>query len=149
MPKFHFRLSTVLGLRQSARDECRLRLAESGRAEAEIERQVVELQGQQARAEAQQRRAAGPGNVRLDAVAQSDRYAAALRAQEADLCRRRETLAAEIERRRQTLAEADREVKTLEKLRERALARHQLETARQERRCLDENDRATLPHIAN
>jgi flagellar export protein FliJ len=110
---------------------------------------MAELQAEQARTEAQQRRAAAPGRVRLEAVAQADRYAAALRAQRADLHRRRETLAAETRRRRQALIEADRDVKSLEKLCDRDRERYQLEAARQESRQLDENDRARPHHVAN
>ena len=131
MSKFHFRLSTLLGLRQSARDECRLRLAEARWADAELANQTAELRAQQARTQAERRRAAGPGRVRLESLAEADRYAAALRARHADLRRRRETLAAELSR-RLALVEADREVKSLEKLRDRDQQRHQLEAARQE-----------------
>ena len=132
MSKFHFRLSTLLGLRQSARDECRLRLAEARRADAEFANQTAELRGPTGQHPGQRRRAAGPGRVRLASLAEADRYAAALRDRHADLRRRRETLADELERRRLALVEADREVKSLEKLCDRDQQRHQLEAARQE-----------------
>jgi flagellar export protein FliJ len=44
---------------------------------------------------------------------------------------------AEVDRRRQSLVEADREVKVLEKLREQQLARHNTEQAKREIKQLD------------
>jgi flagellar export protein FliJ len=137
-PLFHFRFSTLLGLRQSARDQCRLRLAEARRADAELETQLAQLCAEQRRTERQQRRAAAPGQLRLDQLAEAGRYAAALHARQADLLKRREVLAAETECRRRALLEADRDVRSLEKLRDRDQQRHQLEAGRLESRQLDE-----------
>ena len=54
------------------------------------------------------------------------------------LQRQRQALAAEIDRRRQALLEADRDVRTLEKLRENQLQAHRQEEERQEGKRLDE-----------
>ncbi len=136
-PKFHFRLSTLLSLRQSVRDQCRVRLAEARRADAGIESQLAELHAEQVRTEREHRRAAGPGEVRLDQLAEAGRYAAALRARQAELHELRETLAVELERRRLALLGADRDVRSLEKLRDRDQQQHRLEAGRQESRQLD------------
>ena len=137
-PKFHFRLSTLLSLRQSVRDQCRVRLAEARRADAEIESRLAELRAEQVRTEGEHRRAAGPGEVRLDQLAEAGRYVATLRARQAELRQRRETLAVEIQRRRVALLDADRDVRSLEKLRDRDQQQHRTETGRREARQLDE-----------
>ncbi len=74
----------------------------------------------------------------VDELVEAHRYAAALRAQEEGLRQKRQTLAAEIDRRRQALLAADRDVKVLEKLRERRQAQHRLEEERQLAKQLDE-----------
>jgi len=84
------------------------------------------------------RRAAGPGQVDVDRLLEAQRYELALRAQQRHLEQQRRNLAQEIERRREALAEAEREVKVLEKLRERQQARHQYEENRREVKLLDE-----------
>jgi len=61
-----------------------------------------------------------------------------LMAQKEQLLRQQEMVRAEIERRRQTLVEANREVRVLENLRARQRERHQAEENRQEIKRLDE-----------
>jgi flagellar export protein FliJ len=66
------------------------------------------------------------------------RREALLVAQRNEYARQRELLAAEIERRRAALALADRDVKSLEKLRERHALAAAAEAARREAKQLDE-----------
>jgi flagellar export protein FliJ len=61
-----------------------------------------------------------------------------LQAQLRELSRQREALAAAIEERRQAVIEADREVKVLERLRERRLAEHRAAEQLQEVKQMDE-----------
>jgi flagellar export protein FliJ len=61
-----------------------------------------------------------------------------LKAQVQHVQQQRQVVAAEIDRRRAVLAEADRQVKVLEKLRARQLERHLAEENRRETLRLDE-----------
>jgi flagellar export protein FliJ len=138
MSQFHFRLATLLRLRQSTRDERRVELAEVQRADAELEGQLTRLAARQERLRGECRKAAGPGEVDLARLAESHQYAALLQTQEDELVRQRLALAIEIDRRRQSLLEADREVRTLEKLRENQIEAHRQNKNRQEIKRLDE-----------
>ena len=138
MSAFHFRLATLLRLREATRDQRRVELAEAQRTDAELERQLARLAVERQQLQCECRTAAGPGAVDLPRLMEAQQYAAALRGEEADLRRQRETLAAEIERLRQAELEADREVRTLEKLRETQAQAHRQEDERQEGKRLDE-----------
>ena len=56
----------------------------------------------------------------------------------AEIVRQRETVQGEIERRRQVLAEANREVRVLENLRDKQAGQHRHEEERREMKRLDE-----------
>jgi flagellar export protein FliJ len=138
MSQFHFRLATLLRLREVTRDRRRVELAEAHRADEDLRGQLGRLSAEQRRLQDKCRRAAGPGAVDVDELVEAHRYAAALRAEEEGLRQKRHALAAEIDRRRQTLVAADRDVQVLEKLRERRQALHRLEEERQLAKQLDE-----------
>ena len=138
MAEFKYRLETLLRLRQSARDECRLKLTESHRADEAIGRRMARLDDERQCLRNRQRLAATPGEVNVNARLEADRYAALLGAEAERLARQRESLAVEIERRRRSLVEADRDARGLEKLRERQLFRHRREASRSESKRLDE-----------
>jgi flagellar protein FliJ len=138
MSTFHFRLATLLRLRETTRDERRLQLVESERADAELQMRLSRVNVEQKRLERERRTAAAPGEVNLPRVIEADQYVSALRAQEAELVRQRAVLAAEIDRRRQALLDADREVQTLENLRQQQSEAQRLEEGRQEGKRLDE-----------
>lgn len=138
MPAFHFRLAALLRLRETARDERRTELAESRRADTELERQLMELAQEQGRLQHERREKASPGPIDVPRLADSEKYAVALRARQQDVEERRRTLAVEIDRRRRALIEADQSVKTLEKLRENQILNHRLQEDRCDGRRLDE-----------
>jgi flagellar protein FliJ len=138
MPKFHFRLATLLKLRETTRDECRAQLAEAHRADAQLELRWKRLDAEQQQLLCECRTAAGPGALDLRRLIEAQQYAATLRDQQQRLCQQRRTLAAEIDRRRQEVIEADREVRTLEKLRDNQALAHRQEEDRQEGKRLDE-----------
>jgi flagellar export protein FliJ len=138
MAKFHFRLATLLRLRETARDECRVQLADVERTDAELQARLTGLMEQQQQLQRECRTAAEPGEVDVPHLVEAHQYAAALRVQEAELQQQRQTLAVEIDRCRQALLEADRDVQTIEKLRESQLQVHRQESERQEGRRLDE-----------
>ena len=138
MPEPRFRLATLLRLRESARDECRSRLAESQRADQELLDQLTRLGSEQQRVQSECRKAAGPGAVAVERLVEAHRYAVSLRAREHGLNERRQKLAVEIQQRRQALVTADQEVQVLEKLRDRRRERHRLEEGRKEAKQIDE-----------
>jgi flagellar export protein FliJ len=138
MSKFHFRLATLLRLRQATRDERRVQLGEAQRADAELQNRLARLGEQRQELQSQCRAAAGPGAVDLPRLIEAHQCAVALRTQEAEVQRQRQELAVEIDRRRQALLESDRDVRTLEKLRENQSQVHRQGESRQEAKRLDE-----------
>ena len=138
MSTFHFRLTTLLRLRETARDERRVELAEAQRTDTELQRQLARLEMERRQVQRQCRTAAGPGAVDLPCLVEAQQYDSALRVQETEFRRQRESLAAEIDRCRQAVLEADREVRTLEKLRQTQSQAHRQEEDRQEGKRLDE-----------
>lgn len=149
MAKFHFRLATLLRLRETVRDERRLELAEVERADANLQARLVDVHARQRQLQGQCRTAAGPGEVDLPRLVEAHQYAGALREQETELQQERRTLAVEIDRRRQAAVEADRDVQTLEKLRESQWQTHRQEEQRQEARQLDEAASQTAGNVAS
>ncbi len=138
MGKFKFRLATLLRLREATRDERRGELAEAYRLDDLLRQRVDDLGGELGSLLARCRQAAGPGPVDVDQLVEAQRYELALTAQRTELERQREAVAAEIDRRRQALVEANREVRVLQKLREQQTERHRQEENRQEVKQLDE-----------
>jgi len=138
MAEFRFRLATLLRLRQTARDQCRLRLAEAQRADEDLRDRLARLEAERKRLQGERRRCGGPGAVDVGRLVEVDRYVSVLRDEEDRLRRRRQTLAAEIRQRRQALLKADREARSLEKLCDRHRLRHRREEERRESKQLDE-----------
>lgn len=138
MSHFPFRLATLLRLREAARDQLRIALAEACRADEELADQLIRLGLERQRLQAECRAVAEPGAVDIDRLVETHRYVSALRLREKDLQEQRRTAAVEIDRRRQSLVEADQNVQALEKLRDRRFERHRLEEERQEAKHLDE-----------
>lgn len=77
-------------------------------------------------------------DLQVEKLIQSERYELVLTFQKQELHNQIQQVSEEMETRRETLVEADREVKVLEKLREKQMAGHQLLVARDEQRQLDE-----------
>lgn len=138
MARPRFRLATLLRLREAARDERRAALAEAYRVDDVLARRAEELDQELARLRARMRRVAGPGKVDVDELLEAQRYELSLRAGRQRLDEQRGSVAEEIERRRELLGEANREVRVLEKLREKQARRYRDEQARREIKLLDE-----------
>ena len=136
MARFQFRLATLQRLREAVRDERRAQLAEVFRladALAEQKRQVAENLHDIARS-----RAIASGVVDVEKLLAATRYEAVLLVEQAQLQRQADAVAVEIEKRREALVAADREVSTLEKLREAQQARHRVEQEKKSFKLLDE-----------
>lgn len=138
MAKFKFRLATLLRLRERTRDERRTALAQAYQAEAllreEQERLARDLDGLTNAS----RMACGPGPLNIDRLLDTRRYELVIKAHQQDLQKKRTMLEEEIGRRREALAEANRQVRVLELLRERQMERFRQEEIRQEIKLLDE-----------
>jgi flagellar protein FliJ len=135
---FTFRLQTLLRLRIGERDERRADLAKALRAEALLGATQRKLHHDQADLVARVRQLKSPGAADVDALIQAHRYEVVLAAQARQLAAQIAQVAAEIERRRQVLVETDRQVRVLEKLRERQAAAHRQRQERLEAKQLDE-----------
>ncbi len=138
MSRFRFRLATLRKIRVAHRDQMQAQLAEALQAVDVLEQQLAAIQSEH-QALLNTRRAAIQGaapdvNQLLDA----QRYQALLRAQEATLAEQVQVLQAEVQRRRQALTEANREVRVLDKLESRQLAAHRQHQLRSEAKELDE-----------
>ena len=138
MAKFKFRLATLLRLREAARDDRRSQLAEAYRVDDVLQARLGEVSQQLAGLRVHCRKVAGPGAVDVDRLVEAQRYELALRAHQSQLNQQREAVSAEIERRRQALVDANRDVRVLEKLREKQVRRHRQEENRREVKLLDE-----------
>ena len=138
MAKFTFRLATLLRLREATRDERRAELAEAYHVDDVLRRHIDEVAEELNRLERECRKVAAPGTVNLDRLIDAQRYDLVLRSRQSELHGQREAIGAEIQRRREKLLTADRDVRVLEKLREKHALRHQQEESRREAKQIDE-----------
>ncbi len=144
MADFIFRLTSVLRLREAARDQRRLELAESQRVEQMLQQQLDGLQAECERLLSAARRAVRPGALVLDRLTDAQRHRQMLESRRQELNARQANLATEIEGRRAALLKADREVQMLERLRDAQRLRHRQEVHRREIKLLDEGARLRL-----
>ena len=138
MPKFSFRLQSLLKLRSAARDRCRASLAEAYQAERILRQKTTQLAVELAELKGQIRKQSEPGQINIDKLLGTHRYELVLMAQQQQLAEQSKQVDEEIVRRRALLVEADKQVRVLEKLRERQQAKHDLEELRQENKLMDE-----------
>ena len=135
---FHFRLQTVLRLRIAQRDERRGELAKAMRAADILRGQRGQLNQEMTDNLELARQLAEPGQANIDRIVQAHRYGAILKGTLAQLVSQETQIAAEIERRRLTLTEADRQVRVLEKLSERQQEQYDRDEQRQDMKQMDE-----------
>lgn len=138
MAKFQFRLTALLRLRETHRDERRADLAQAYQAMDIIEKQTAELTTQLVGVTEAARKALAPGVIHVDRIMGANREQLIFESQRRELERQHALLVDEIERRRATLSEADQQVKVLEKLKETQRRRHRQQQDRQETKMLDE-----------
>jgi flagellar protein FliJ len=138
MSKFHFRLSTLLQLRETARDQRCSELAEAHRQDTDLEGRLRQIRDTQVRLKREGREAIGPGVVDVARLLKIEQYASSLKDQATAIAEQRSLLAVEIDRRRQALVQAERELQVLEKLRDNQSQQQRQEEHRQESKLLDE-----------
>jgi flagellar export protein FliJ len=138
MSKYQFRLKTVQRLRGVHRDQRRVALAEAFQAEDVLAERRKSLASEQAELRSFQREAAVGKYLDVNRLLESQRYELILKTREQELDRQETMLASEVERRRQALVEANRDVRVLEQLEERQRQAHRREAQRMETKQLDE-----------
>ncbi len=132
-----FRLESIRRLREAQRDRRRAELADALSTERLLVQQIDQLRHEAEVWQRQARHAAG-GDVNVDQLAHANRYRWLLLAQREQITLQRSKLQEEIERRRAALVEADRDLKSLEKLAERHHAAERALELQREQRELDE-----------
>ena len=138
MARFRFRLEPLLKLRRAARYERRAQLAQAHDAQHILYDQHAASADDLLASRNASVRDSMPGIIDVDRLLNSHRYELVLEAQSAEIEKRQEQLAAEIDRRHELLMEADREVKVLEKLKEKKLDTHRREQLAIEVKQMDE-----------
>jgi flagellar FliJ protein len=138
MAKFRFRLATLQKLRELHRDELRAKLAEAVRANQILEEQLNQVASEIDSLLSMRRQAVQGAQVNVDPLLEAQRYHGVLLSQQATMHEQSRLLLAEIERRRQSVVEADRQVKVLEKLHDRKLEEYRRNEQRVETKILDE-----------
>lgn len=138
MNPFKFRLQTVLRLRIADRDDKRTKLAEAYQAEQILQARIEDMTRDIDEVRERTRRGSTPGEINVDVLLQTHRYELLLTAQKKALDQQLIQVRAEVERRRETLVEADRQVRVLEKLREKRFGEYQQAEFKQEVKQLDE-----------
>lgn len=138
MSRFRFRLQTLRRLREIHRDEQRARLATAYEAERILAEQREQVALEIVGLGEARRRLMQQSALDVNQLLASQRYQLTLEAHSRTLAEQAEKLAAEVERRRQAIVEADREVRILDKLEERQRRQHRDAAARAEAKTLDE-----------
>lgn len=132
-----FRLQTVIRLREEHRDAARAHLADALRAAEVLEAKRVELAGLFVELLDARRHAAATADTGW--LLSAGRYELVLRADEKTLNANIAAVEQEIDRRRLLVAEADRDLRAIEVLKERADQQAKKEAARREAKLLDEH----------
>lgn len=135
---FRFRLQPLLRLRTAERDERHGELAKALRAADILREQREQLGSDMADNQELSRKLSLPGSGNVDGLLAAHRYESILKVQSQHLATQEAQVAGEVERRRQVLMEADRQVRMLEKLSERKRLEHSQQELRQETKQLDE-----------
>jgi flagellar export protein FliJ len=138
MLKYTFRLKAVEKVRAARRDQARAALADAFHAERVLAENQVRVAAEQTELLQLQRAAASGEHFDIGRLAEAQQYGVALRSQQQEFARQEALLQVEIERRRRTLVEAEREVRMLELLDKRHRLAHERESRRQEAKQLDE-----------
>jgi flagellar FliJ protein len=137
MPSFKFRLTTMLRLREATRDERRGLLAQAYAAQQKLADQRHELERQMGEHRSAKLQGA-KGRLDVDRLLDANRYQLVLQAEMNVLTRQEAVLEAETEKRRQALVAADRDVRVLEKLRDKQYQRFLEQEAVLQGKQLDE-----------
>jgi len=138
MAGFRFRLATLMRLRQSTRDECRQELAAAQQLERSIYERINGLDRELAEVRNRTGASSQAGSIDIDRLRDTVRYQSLLAAKRQAAQQQLKNCSAQVDHLRQLLVEADRELKSLEKLQSRQQDRHHRSQHKHELRQLDE-----------
>lgn len=133
-----FRLQPLIKLREAERDERRAELAKAYQAETILQEQIRQIDTDVAAAHASRQAMSAPGKLNVDQMIEGHRYQMLLVVQRKKLLEQQQLLLQEIERRRLAVVEADRQLKILEKLKDRQAAAQMAAAHKLETRQMDE-----------
>jgi len=125
-------------MRIAERDQRRTDLAKALRAEEMLKSEERLLAAEQTELSQEARQQKSPGAANVDRLLQTHRYEVVLGARGRQLATQLAEVAAESERRRLALVEADRQVRILEKLRDRQAHTHRQREERLQAKQFDE-----------
>ena len=135
--KFQFRFASLLDLRCRDRDQAGTAVGKANEAITRIDEQREELNRQRVRLR-DSSVGKRTGNVSVDRLLTAGRFDMQLPAEQESLLQTRAELVQELARRQQKLAEAEAEVKRLEKLEQRDRDLHLTEMRRREQAEIDD-----------
>ena len=138
MKTYRFPFDAVWRVRALHRDEQRLLLADAYRADEIVERQQQQLKGELVTLQNQQREEMRRQELNVNDLLATQRYELVLKVQQQTLEKQSAMLAEEVERHRQSVVEAERDVQVMEKLDGRLRTAHHSDEQRAETRQLDE-----------
>ena len=138
MKPFEFRLEKVLKLRCDHRDRMREELAMAVHAIRILEERNQQIEAEISEQRVRRHETAQERELKVERLIQSERYELVLTIQQQEIQSQIQQVSEEMETRRGALIEADREVKVLEKLREKQQQAHQKLEARADQQQLDE-----------
>ena len=135
---FKYRLAPLLKIREHVRSEKQAELNKAHEAARFVEEELERVRGEIAHSLEQGLQAAQQEQIDVNFLLNLRRHQAFLITQQEHATKQLEEIRQEIERRRIALMEADREVKVLEKLREKMKAKHHQEEALADLKQMDE-----------
>lgn len=136
--RFRFRLETVRRLREQARDAQRRVVADAARAVKQVQDWITQCSRDLQNVSVQSRDARQMGLLDTVLLRQQQHYRGWLHRKTAEFRQELAAKQAGFDRERAKLAEAQRDLKVIEKLRERQWQRHLTEVAREEQLDNDE-----------
>ena len=138
MARFNFRLNSVLNYRKTLRQQAQRNLADAYQQQQQANEELQAAQLEIDQLVNQMRDSAKQKQLDLDFALGGQRHHAKLKADMKKVADKLEQAGTEVERCRQDLIEADRDVKALEKLHDRQLADHRQQTAKHEAAEIDD-----------
>lgn len=138
MARFEFRLRALLGIREAQRDAQRSQLAELLAAEERLRDQKAGVAAELRNELSARRDATAQGRLDVDRLRAANLFEHALRGELQVLGQRQQALESLVAEQQAALVEAQRQVRVLEKLRERQQQQHDAAQQAAESRMLDE-----------
>ncbi|MDR1959199.1 MAG: flagellar export protein FliJ [Planctomycetaceae bacterium] len=135
---FKFRLTPLLKIRENLRREKQAELAKALEAETVVVEKLTEIEQNMLHVKEEARTRILRGKISVDFMVGLRRHEAFLLAQQRQIREQLEILRTEIEKRREAVREADKEVRVMEKLHEKQKDRYDFEERNKETLFMDE-----------